>query len=277
MSDRRIFLCADDYGISPAVNVAIRDLVVRGRLNATSVLVTAPSCGRSEARALAALNSASPRVSIGLHFPQTAPFRPASGGFRPLRNGAFLPLPAVMGHALLHRFDPGALAAEVAGQLQRFVDLLGRTPDFIDGHQHVHLLPQVRDAVLTESKKAAPNAWLRQCGRVGPLRVRLGDGKGLLLDLASRSFRRRAAALSLHTNPAFAGAYAFTDDADFAALFPRFLDSMPDGGLVMCHPGFVDAELQALDPLTNLREREYSFLASERLRALLQARGMVLN
>jgi len=277
MSDRRIFLCADDYGISPAVNVAIRDLVVRGRLNATSVLVTAPSCGRSEARALAALNSASPRVAIGLHFALTAPFRPASGGFRPLRNGAFLPLPAVMGHALLHRFDPGALAAEVASQLQRFVELFGRTPDFIDGHQHVHLLPQLRDALLAEAKKAAPNAWLRQCGRVGPLRVRLGDGKGLLLDLASRSFRRRAAALSLHTNPAFAGAYAFTDDADFAALFPRFLDSMPDGGLVMCHPGFVDAELQALDPLTNLREREYSFLASERLPVLLQARGMVLN
>lgn len=32
---RRIWLCADDYGISPGVNRAIRDLIERGRLNAT--------------------------------------------------------------------------------------------------------------------------------------------------------------------------------------------------------------------------------------------------
>ena len=50
----RIWLCADDYGISPAVNAAIRDLVVRGRINATSVMVAAPSFHRSEAIALSA-------------------------------------------------------------------------------------------------------------------------------------------------------------------------------------------------------------------------------
>ena len=39
---RRIWLCADDYGISPGVNRAIRDLIERGRLNATSVMVVGP-------------------------------------------------------------------------------------------------------------------------------------------------------------------------------------------------------------------------------------------
>ena len=34
---RRMWLRADDYGISAAVNTAIRDLVVCGRLNAASV------------------------------------------------------------------------------------------------------------------------------------------------------------------------------------------------------------------------------------------------
>ena len=38
---RRIWLCADDYGISPGVNDAIRDLLLRGRINATSVMVVA--------------------------------------------------------------------------------------------------------------------------------------------------------------------------------------------------------------------------------------------
>ena len=36
---RRIWLCADDYGIAEGVNRAIRDLIARGRLNATSVMV----------------------------------------------------------------------------------------------------------------------------------------------------------------------------------------------------------------------------------------------
>jgi len=54
---RHIWLCADDYGISPSVNTAIRDLIVRGRLNATSVMVVAGASHRSEAIALNVLNS----------------------------------------------------------------------------------------------------------------------------------------------------------------------------------------------------------------------------
>ena len=49
---RRIWLCADDYGISPGVNRAIRDLIERGRLNATSVMVVGPAIGRDEVAAL---------------------------------------------------------------------------------------------------------------------------------------------------------------------------------------------------------------------------------
>jgi chitin disaccharide deacetylase len=41
----------------------------------------------------------------------------------------------------------------------------------------------------------------------------------------------------------------------------------------MCHPGFVDAELQRLDPLTSLREREYLFLIDDSFPSLLEARG----
>ncbi len=49
---RRIWLCADDYGISPGVNRAIRDLIERGRINATSVMVVGPAIGRDEVGAL---------------------------------------------------------------------------------------------------------------------------------------------------------------------------------------------------------------------------------
>ncbi len=125
-----------------------------------------------------------------------------------------------------------------------FIHTFGRPPDFIDGHQHVHLFPQVRDAVLAVAKA-------RGAGRLGapvrprlPAAARLGNRKGLLLDVLSRGFRERAAALGVRTNPAFAGDLRLHDEANFAALFPHFLDRLPDGSVVMCHPGFVDAELR---------------------------------
>jgi predicted glycoside hydrolase/deacetylase ChbG (UPF0249 family) len=273
---KRIWLCADDYGISPSVNAAIRDLVVRGRINATSVMVAAPSFHRAEALALSSLNAGGRRVAIGLHVTLTAPFRPLSEGYQPTREGAFHSLEATLIRACLHRLNANALAAEVASQVRAFTECFARSPDFIDGHQHVHLFPQVRDAVLTVAKQDAPDAWVRQCGRAPPLAYSTHDRKGLLLDVFSRGFRRRAAALGVRTNPAFAGTYEFRDKADFAAMFPRFLEQLPDGGVVMCHPGFVDAELQRLDPLTTLREQEYAFFTDDSFPGLLARHGSAL-
>ena len=260
---RKIILCADDYGLSPSVNVAIRDLIARRRLNATTVMVLPPSFNRDEAVALDALNANGNRVAIGLHVTLTAPFKPAVAGFAPLRDEAFLPLRDTLRAALARRFEPDRLAAEITAQLQKFAEAFGRTPDFLDGHQHVQLFPQIRDAFLAVAAKDAPQAWVRQCGRSGRLAKRLRDRKGLLLDVLSVRFRTKARQLGVRTNPAFAGTYSFAADADFAALFPAYLDGLPDGGLVMCHPGTVDAELERLDPLTTGRERELTYFKSD--------------
>ena len=273
---RPIVLCADDYGISSGVNSAIRELVVRGRLNATSVMVAAPSFHRSEAVSLAMLNSAGPRVAIGLHLTLTAPFQPLSRDFSPLKDGAFPSLGALLARGLCRGFKHDSLVAEVATQLRMFIHIFGRPPDFVDGHQHVHLFPQISDAVLQVVKDIAPSAWMRQCGRVVPWGKRFGDRKALLLDVLSRGFRRHAETLGVQTNPAFAGTYDFRDDADFPAMFARFLDHLPAGGVVMCHPGFVDAELRRLDPLTTLRQREYEFFAADGFPALLASHGVRL-
>jgi predicted glycoside hydrolase/deacetylase ChbG (UPF0249 family) len=272
-----LWLCADDYGISPAVNRAIRDLTGRGRINATSVMVTTPSFSAAEAQALSGIAGASRRAAIGLHFTLTAPFRPAARGYRPVaRDGAFLSLAGTLAAGLQRRLDPDALAAEAAHQFEAFHAAFGRPPDFVDGHQHVHLLPQVSDGVLTAMKRMAPGAWIRQCGRTTPLWRRFSDPKGLLLDLLSARLRRRCAASGVRTNPGFAGTYDFNRATAFDALFASFLRGLPDGGLVMCHPGFVDAELQRLDSFTTMREQEHAFFAGERFPEILAARGIEL-
>jgi len=273
---RKIWLCADDYGISPAVNHAIRDLVGQGRINATSVMVVAPSFHRSEAAALNALRVHGAQVAIGLHFTLSAPFQPLTDGFTPLVNKAFPTYRMMLVRAWLRQLDRKALEAEATAQIRMFGHEFGRAPDFIDGHQHVHIFPQVRDALFAAAGKMAPTAWIRQCGRIGSLAKRIGDPKGLVLDHLSKQFRERAATLDVRTNTAFAGTYNFNDGADFAALFPGFLDELPDGGLVMCHPGTVDAELRRLDPLTTLREKEYAYFSGEAFPKLLANQGITL-
>lgn len=274
MSDRprhRIILCADDYGISPAVSGAIRDLIDKKRINATSVMVTAPTFSHAEAAALR--DAAGDHAAIGLHLTLTAPFRPHTDGFAPLRRGTFLPLASMASRGLSRTLTPALLDAEIAGQFAAFRAAFGRPPDYIDGHQHIHVFPQISEALLRVTKHAAPHAWLRQCGRAARKNL---EPKGLVLDALSRRFRRLAGEQGLRTNPAFAGTYAFNTGADYAKLFPGFLDGMPDGGVIMCHPGIVDAELARLDPLTDLREREYAFFLDDAFARLLQRRGYAL-
>lgn len=273
---RRIWLCADDYGIAPGVSAAICELIARGRLNATSAMVTAPSFGPQAASELAHRAADKTGVAIGLHLTMTAPFRPLTA-FAPLtKDGTFLPISDMLVRAFWPRFDRNLVAREVAAQIDAFIAAFGRPPDYVDGHHHVHLLPRISEAVLRAMKRVNPSAWARQCGQITPLAGRLHDRKGILIDFLSRRFRARAKALGVPTNPAFAGTYRFRPDATFAGFFPAFLDGLPEGSVVMCHPGFVDAELARLDSLTTLREKEFAFLASDEFPALLAARGFSL-
>ena len=238
---RIIRISADDYGIAPGVNRAILDLLDAGRIDATSVMMLPKSLDAGAIAALAAIKQRRPTISVGLHLTLTAPFAAMTTG-RP-----FKPLKDMLLAALMRRLDGAALAAEARAQLAAFQTAFGRPPDHVDGHQHVHLFPQVR-----------------------------ADRKGLVLDILSATFRRRAARAGIATNTAFAGTYDFEAEADFAALFPRFLDSLPDGGLVMCHPGFVDAELRRLDPLTALRECEYAYFMAEAFPQALADKNIAL-
>ena len=274
---RRIWLCADDYGISPGVNRAIRDLIERGRLNATSVMVVGPSIGRDEVSALVAAAANSPHCAIGLHVTLTAPFRPLTMHFQPLNGGMFLAFPKLLRAGLLRRLDPEIIHAELRVQLAAFNEMFGRAPDFVDGHQHAQLFPGVRDAFLAAVKEAAPNAWVRQGGRNQPLVRRLGAPKALFLDILSAQFRMRAARAGIAFNPGFAGAYDFSQQPDFGTLMRQFLDGLPEGGLIMCHPGFVDDILTGLDPMTDVREREHAYLAGDAFARLLTDSGVALG
>ena len=271
---RRIVLCADDYALAPGVSSAIRALISRGRLNAVSVMTVLPEFA-VEASALAA-TSAPIRVSIGLHVTLTGQFQPLQANPLPTANGRFPMIAQYLAPTTWWRVSRGHVEAEVGAQIEAFRCAFGRPPDFVDGHQHVQLAPGVRAAFLRAVARGAPGAWVRQCAPARLQSIFTGERKTMALAWFSAGFGLQARLRGLATNPAFAGAYDYSTGEDFGSLFAGFLVDLPDGGVVMCHPGFVDEELCARDGLTDRREAEYTFLAGDGLPQALKRAGATL-
>jgi predicted glycoside hydrolase/deacetylase ChbG (UPF0249 family) len=264
-----VILCADDYGLAPGVSAAIRDLAARGRLSATSCMTVCPFWPDEAQR----LKPLADTIDIGLHLTLTdqAPLGPMP---RLVPAGRLPPLGRLMGLALARRLDPGEVAAEVERQIAAFTAAFGRPPDFIDGHQHVHQLPIVREAVV-DALGRLPGAWVRLCGE--PAGAIVGRGvavaKTMLIAGLGGGLARMARAAGIPANTSFRGVYDFSGRQPFATLLTRFVACPGARTLVMVHPGWPDAALRQADPLVDQRQVEYDTLGGAGLPEILAATG----
>lgn len=272
-----LLLCADDYGLAPGVNAAIRDLIAQGRLTATSVMSLCPHW-RSGADALRALKD---KADVGLHFTLTD--QPPLGPMPTLApDGRLPPLGRLMGWAYRGRLNSPAAKAEIRDELSRqiaaFADAWGAPPDYIDGHQHIHQLPVVRDAVA-EALASLPGAYIRLCGEpvTAVLRRGVAVPKTLLIGGLGGGLRRMVRDRGIPANDRFAGVYDFAGSRPFADLMSRFLDGIGGRTLVMVHPGLPDEELRRVDTLVEPRRAEYDYLRGTEFVALLEARNIRLT
>lgn len=262
-------LCADDYGLAPGVGAAIRELIAQGRLSATSCMTAGPHWPE-EARLLAPLGRS---ADIGLHFTLTDQ-TPAGPMPMLAPDGRLPPIGRLMKDAYTGRLDPAEIAAEFARQLHNFTAALGRTPDFIDGHQHVHLLPTVREVVAAAAKDL-PGVYLRSCAEpfFSILKRGVAAPKALLLSAMGRAADAATDKAGLRRNHGFRGAYDLTDRVPFGALTARFLRPPRPGMLVMVHPGFADDALRAVDRVVEQRQAEHAYLAGPAFGELLAEIG----
>lgn len=239
---RRVAVCADDFGVSTGASLAILDLARLGAISSTTCLVYAPFIDPF-ARSLRSLV---PDVSIGLHLDLTE-FAPASHRDsirRWLLRGFFL-----------HDIEPGHMLEGIRRQLDRFEELFGQAPAFVDGHQHVHQIPGIREPLLEElQRRHGRSVAIRSTCTRGPHGL-----KGRLIEvLGGRSLRTLVEDLALSANTDFAGAYDLRSMATFSQSMRRWLRTIASGGLIMCHP-----ELPRKRRLpANARQAEYCFLAS---------------
>jgi predicted glycoside hydrolase/deacetylase ChbG (UPF0249 family) len=261
-------VCADDFGLAPGVSRAIAELAQRERLKAVSCLANAAHW-RSDAVLLRSLPAS---VDAGLHFNLTegAPLSAELARVWPVLPS----LPRLIVAAHLRRLPRAAIAAELAAQWQCFADTAGRAPAFVDGHQHVHHLPVVRDIVLQALAQRSPPPAVRNTGRIaGPgfarkRRLIAGTGGRRLL----QALRERGIA----HNPALTGVYDFVPGR-YRHWVQQWLAALPaDGALLFCHPGQPDAS-GVPDPIAAARVEEAAYLGSDAFTADLQAAGVRLG
>ncbi len=274
---RRAVLCADDYALAPGVSRAILDLIGRGRLTATGCM-TVSRFWPDHAAALHALRG---RADIGLHLTLTGGLMPLGPMPRTAPDGRLPPLGRLLRTALLRRLEAGEIRAELGRQFDAFEAAFGASPDFLDGHQHVHQLPIIRAAVidLFERRCDRRRAYIRCCREPVAAIMRRGVARdrALVIALLGRRLCSLLRRRGIAANEGFRGVHDFSGRVAYAELFPRFLDGPGRWPLIHCHPGIVDADLRAVDPVTDTREEEYRYILSDAFPAALDRAGLALG
>jgi predicted glycoside hydrolase/deacetylase ChbG (UPF0249 family) len=248
---KKIILCADDFGLNPGICEGILGLVANQRLSAVSCMVNTDGFSAYANE----LIEAGQKIQLGMHFNLT------EGQFLSEPNRACYSLRQLLINTHLGLINSRAIAKELNTQLDYYIQVIGRPPDFIDGHQHVHQFPFIRKQLLRlyEQRLRAYGTSIRS---VYPLiNHPQYQSKGRILALTGgRSFRRSMQRREVPHAPFFAGVYDFSPATDYRGLFRYWLSTAPDQTLIMCHPG---EHSVSVDPIAKARQVELNYFASD--------------
>jgi hypothetical protein len=263
-------LCADDFALSPAVTHGILEALAAGRLTATSAMTTQGNWPDA-AKAVHALR---PDADLGLHFNLTL------GGplwkmpsFAP--DGAFPAMNAIVPAAWRSALPRQEIRDELRRQLDAFEDAHGAPPDYVDGHQHVHQLPGVRQALADTLSRRYDDQAVSIAVRCCVSTCWRGSKAALIGALGGRALRRLSARRGWMANSDFVGVYDFAESADLPRLWADWLTGL-DGGLTlaMCHVAAPGHPHDPGDPIHAARLREFAWLKSHAFHELCERHGV---
>jgi predicted glycoside hydrolase/deacetylase ChbG (UPF0249 family) len=270
---KEIIICADDYALDAEISDAIIELAKQKRISAISCITNSSYWPRDSA----ALNEVSAYTDIGLHFNLTEGI-PLAGNL--IRGSSTLPSLS----NLILRTHGGYLSKkrvirEFKAQYEAFIKQLGFAPHFIDGHQHIHHLPIIRNILI----KLYQNGYIQK-----PCYFRCVDNASVASDSLSTKikhfiikktgaakFKRQLMRLKIPHNLSFSGIYNFKATQDYNMIFSSFLKQSSDGGLIMCHPG--KAIDNSKDTIANCRYQEYLFLSSKEFIHAIEKSSIIIS
>jgi predicted glycoside hydrolase/deacetylase ChbG (UPF0249 family) len=229
-----------------------------------------------------------PGLDLGIHLNLTtgAPcLPPATIPSLVDRAGRFHRLDRWLALAVARRLEPADVAAELTAQAERAL-ATGLSFSHLDGHHHTHLFEPALSIVAGLARRLGIRVVRRSDERrllqTSPILGRLLRAppfgaawrRRWLLAVASRRAGRVLAGFA-HADH-FGGLPLLGPGLDATGLATLVSHLPPGTTELMCHPGYGDAALAALDPGAAAREREVALLTNPALLDRLRAANVEL-
>lgn len=222
---KKLIVNADDLGYSKGINRGIIESHEKGIVTSTSLMVNGLAAEEG-----VRLVKRYPNLGVGLHFVLT------NEDWKALRM-----MKKAVGVALAKK-----VGDQLQVQLEKFQNLVGRMPDHINAHHHVHKLPRIYPYFERVSQEY--KIPLRDVGRVEFIDTFFG------MDEIT--------------------GVAKLEKVNVDSLL-KILDALPDGiSELMCHPGYVTPDLKS--SYNRHREIELKTLTDPRIKDFIQRKGIKL-
>lgn len=216
----RIFINADDYGVSQRANRNIRFLISIGKIDRVSAMANGDF---SKADLEEILKS---NVKIDIHLDILHEFNDS----RKERQGVFFRAMEFLLKLALGKISPKKVRADWKMQIEKFKEIFGKYPDGINSHEHVHFFPPFFKIALNLQKEYSIPY------------IRFGESVFLLHNkpVAYVLHWLRIANMKSYRKSESSSSSLFID-LNWIDDFDQFLDDTPDGKIeIACHPEIAD-------------------------------------
>lgn len=256
MISNRLIICADDFGMDEAISRGIVSALEQRRINAVSILVGMQHWP-TYAKMLLPYRG---KTLLGLHLNFTQG-KPQSAEWTKTYASSFYTLPWLIQKCYFYQLDKVVVSAEIRAQIACFFEAFGVFPDFIDGHQHVHQFPGIREALLQEIADFKPMVRNTTNGYLDLFSCYSFPKRQIIALFGGFYFKKMLHKKGFSTNKHFSGIYPFTKAFVYRKYFQQFLKALKGDGLIMCHPGLSSDSRD--DPLAPYRHLELAYLLSD--------------
>jgi chitin disaccharide deacetylase len=261
---------ADDYGHTPSVSKGIRESHLHGIVTSTTAMMNMAGVEIDLQKAV----QACPRLGLGVHLVLTTgvPLLP----FSQVRSLAPVNKSFAGESDLIQRLsmlDLDEVRAEWRAQIERFLSVTSRSPDHLDSHHHISFLSPGLFQVMLELAKIFGCAIRFPTGEAAI--DMMGDFPA---DVAKECLERNLHLVAQYKpcHPDHFLKSFYGENSTRAALL-ELLENLPNGTTeIMCHPGYVDAELMSGSVYHHQREGELSILTSSDVLEFVKKRKIEL-
>ncbi|MFH0968949.1 MAG: ChbG/HpnK family deacetylase [Patescibacteria group bacterium] len=213
---KKVIVTADDFGISEIANRKILELAESKKVDRVAIMASG-ILPQEDVNAL--LHSG---VKLDIHLNMTEKFK----GSRKLKEGIVKRSSLFLARYIGRQISASKVKKEWEEQIQKFKEIIGRYPDGLNSHQHIHYYPSYfKVAAELSEKYSIP--FIR-CGKKGFL-GKINGVKQILAVL------RRVDMRYLKKNRLQTSNYLVS--LDWINNFGEFLNNLPDGTIeITFHP-----------------------------------------